>query len=85
MDADLLEILVCPKSGKKLEKATPELLKQVNQLIQKKQIHDAQGNRVEEKLEEALVQPETGILYPIRDQIPVLLSGAGINVNSLKS
>jgi len=78
--SELLEILVCPRSKKKLILADQSVLDKINNLIREKRCHDISGQAVLEPVSEALLQPETQILYLVRDEIPILIYENGIKL-----
>jgi len=78
--SELLEILVCPRSKKKLVLADQSTLEKINKTIREKQCHDISGQAIIEPVSEALVQPDTKILYLVRDDIPILIYENGIKL-----
>lgn len=73
MSPELLAILVCPRSKKKLELADTAILDKVNGLISDGTCKEISGAPVAESVQQGLIQKETGIFYFIRDDIPVLI------------
>ncbi len=73
MSPELLEILVCPRSKKKLQLADTATLDKVNSLIRSGKCKDISGAAVNEAATEGLWQKETGIFYFVRNDIPVLI------------
>ena len=73
IDKELLEILVCPETGEPLEEASGEILKRLNELIELGNLVDRSGEPVSEKIEEGLLCRGGKYLYPVRENIPVLL------------
>ncbi|AFM12939.1 Trm112 family protein [Turneriella parva] len=73
MTPELLEILVCPRSKKKLQLADTATLDRVNSLIKSAKCRDIAGTPVNEPVSEGLWQKETGIFYFVRNDIPVLI------------
>lgn len=74
IDKDLLKILACPETKKDLEPADDETVRKINAAIQ--------DGRVRNKLQEKVGHPIDGglfrvgdrsCLYPIRENIPILL------------
>jgi uncharacterized protein len=73
MSPELLEILVCPRSKKKLTLADTAVLERVNGLIKTGKCREVSGAEVTQPATEGLLQKDTGIFYFIRDGIPVLI------------
>ncbi len=73
MSPELLEILVCPRTKKKLELADTATLDKLNTDIRAGKCRDIAGTPVTEAVTEALLQRDTKLLYLIREDIPVLI------------
>jgi uncharacterized protein YbaR (Trm112 family) len=73
IDQSLLDILVCPETRQPLRVADAGLLERVNASIQGGSIHNKGGRLVEIGLEEALVRQDGAVLFPVRDDIPIML------------
>ena len=73
IDRELLEILVCPETGEPLEEAGREIVERLNGLVEQGTLVDRSGERVSEKIEGGLVCRGGKYLYPVRENIPVLL------------
>ncbi len=69
MDAGLLSILCCPGTHQPLREATSEELAQAKA-------------RSGESLEGGLVREDGGVLYPVRNGIPVLIADQGISLGA---
>ncbi len=80
IDKELLEILVCPETGEPLEEAGTETVARLNELVELGTLVDRSGERVSEKIEGGLVCRGGKYLYPVREDIPVLLIGNSIPV-----
>ncbi|MDH4199656.1 MAG: hypothetical protein OEV66_04670 [Spirochaetia bacterium] len=80
MDQDLLNILVCPKTKKKLIMAGSEILESVNKKVQSGKCTDIGGDPVSNTVSEGLYQPDDKIFYMIRDGIPLLIYENGIKI-----
>lgn len=78
IDADLLKILCCPETHQPLQLAEPALLESVNQKIQAGQLQSRSGKIVTEKCDGGLVRADGKVLYPIRNNIPIMLISEGI-------
>lgn len=70
---ELLDILVCPRSKKKLQLADTAILDRVNALIKSGKCREISGKAVVEPVSEGLYEPEHGIFYFVREDIPVLI------------
>ncbi|MCG8588842.1 MAG: hypothetical protein MJE66_06085 [Proteobacteria bacterium] len=70
---DLLEILVCPETRQPVTLAPPELIEQLNERIRAGTLRRRGGDSVDEPLVEGLVREDGKILYPVDDDIPVML------------
>lgn len=80
---DLLEILVCPETRQPLTMAGSEILERVNQAVEGKALRNQGGDRVGERIEEGLVREDGKVMYPVRDDIPVMLLDEAIRLDSL--
>jgi len=80
---DLLEILVCPETRQPLTMAGSEILDRVNQAVEGKALRNQGGDRVSERIEEGLVREDGKVMYPVRDDIPVMLLDEAIRLDSL--
>lgn len=74
----LLDILCCPMTHRPLKKAPRDLLESVNRRIADRDLVDRDGSRLTEPLKQGLVTLDGAVLYPVIDDIPNLLPGAGI-------
>ena len=73
IDKELLEILVCPEDHTPLSLADEPLLAKLNEAIQAGRVKNKAGEPVTEPVSGGLVREDRSLLYPIRDDIPVLL------------
>ena len=78
IDKDLLAILACPETRQPLAEAGAELLKRVNERIAAGGVKNVGGAPVKQALGGGLVRQDGKIVYPVRDDIPVLLVDEGI-------
>ncbi len=72
-DVELLNILCCPETHQKLTLAESPVLGKLNQQIAASQLQNRAGQTVREKLDGGLVRADGKYLYPIRQNIPVML------------
>jgi uncharacterized protein YbaR (Trm112 family) len=73
IDAQLLEILVCPETKEPVRLADAALLERVNGAISAGKLRNRSGEAVTEKIDGGLVRADGKWLYPIRDEIPIML------------
>jgi uncharacterized protein YbaR (Trm112 family) len=78
IDDGLLTLLVCPDDKTPLRPATAEEVNAVNQRVEVGALTNRSGEAVTATLTEGLVRQDGRYLYPIRDDIPLLLVGEGI-------
>lgn len=70
---DLLDILVCPETRQPLTLAKEELLEALNDRVRDRSLRNRGGELVERLLMAGLVRQDGSVLYPIEDDIPVML------------
>lgn len=80
VDKELLSILACPQSQQPLKHASQEVLDRLNTAISKGTLTNSKGSVVTEPLLEALVTKDGSILYPVRENIPVMLIDESISI-----
>ena len=73
VDQELLDILVCPETKQPVRAAGPELLAKLNASIREGTVTNRGGETVSETLDQGLVRDDGGLLYPVRDDIPIML------------
>jgi len=73
MSKELLEILACPETKQALTFAAPALLERLNNRIRQGQLTNRRGTSVTEPIDGGLVRQDGQYLYPIRDDIPIML------------
>lgn len=80
VDKELLDIIVCPETKQALVLAEPELLEKINLLIEKGELRNRSKQRVSEKIDGGLIRADRKYLYPVRDDIPILLIDESISL-----
>jgi uncharacterized protein YbaR (Trm112 family) len=73
LDPELLSILCCPETHQAVTPAEATVIEQVNQAIAAGQARNRAGQAVSEKIDGGLVRADGRFLYPIRQDIPVML------------
>ena len=70
---ELLDILACPESKQPLTLASTELIESLNTRIRQGTLTNRAGKPVSEAIDGGLVREDQQYLYPIRDDIPIML------------
>lgn len=73
IDSTLLEILACPEDKTPVRLASGDELARVNERIAAGKMRNRGGEDVTDPLEAGLVRQDGRYLYPIRDDIPIML------------
>ena len=73
VDPDLLRLLCCPETHQDVVLADSGLLEKLNGQIAAGILRNRAGRVVEQKLDSGLVRADGRFLYPIRQEIPVML------------
>ncbi len=73
IDQSLLDILVCPETKQPLRVADSALLERLNASIGEGSVTNRGGETVSTGVQEALVREDGNVLYPVRDDIPIML------------
>lgn len=76
--ADLLPCLCCPETRQTLAVADADLLARLNARVARGELRNKAGEVVTEKLDGGLIRADEQVLYPVRQDIPVLLVDEGI-------
>ena len=82
-DPELLEILVCPETHQPVRPAERERLDRLNDAIRSGSMTNRGGDEVADPVEEGLVREDDKILYPVREDIPIMLIAEAIELDKL--
>ena len=81
VDQSLLDILVCPETKQPLRRADDGLLSRLNASIRQGSTTNRGGRVVTETLVEALVREDGAVVYPVHDDIPIMLIDESIPIS----
>jgi uncharacterized protein len=83
IDKDLLSILCCPETKQDVSLADGALIAQLNEAASRGQLKNKANKLVTELLDGGLIRGDRKILYPIRQDIPVMLIEEGIPLEGM--
>jgi len=83
IDQQLLDILACPETKEPVSLADETLLAKINAAIEAGNLHNRAGEKIKEKIDGGLVREDKEYLYPIRDEIPIMLIDEGIPLENV--
>ena len=81
INKDLLAILCCPETKQGVSLIDSHTLDLLNAEVDKGALQNKAGHPVKEKLDGGLIRKDGKVVYPIRDQIPIMLIEEGIVIN----
>ena len=73
VDPELLRLLCCPETHQDLREATPAVIARLNEQVAGGNLQNRSGQAVTEHLDGGLIRSDGRFLYPIRQDIPVML------------
>ncbi|MBN8547962.1 MAG: hypothetical protein J0M12_01465 [Deltaproteobacteria bacterium] len=80
IDEMLLKILVCPENKTPVTLAESALIEGLNQRIAQGNLKNRGGSVVKEKIESGLLRADGKYLYPVREDIPIMLVEEAIEI-----
>jgi uncharacterized protein YbaR (Trm112 family) len=83
VDKDLLAILCCPETKLDVSLADDALIGKVNDAVSRGVLKNKAQKSVTELLDGGLIRADKKILYPIREDIPVMLIEEGIPLDQV--
>jgi uncharacterized protein YbaR (Trm112 family) len=73
IDQELLDILACPEDKTPVKLADQRLVEEINRRIGRGEVKNRGGSLVEKPIDGGLVREDGAYLYPIDDDIPIML------------
>lgn len=83
IDKGLLAILCCPDTKQDVSLAQEALIAKLNEAVSRGQLKNRANKLVTEPLDGGLIRADRNILYPIREDIPVMLIEEGIPLEGI--
>lgn len=81
---ELLKMLRCPACGEPLRQADEQLLARLNRRVEAGNLENRAGQKLDRPLESGLLAVESGVVYPVYDDIPDLVADDGIPLDQLE-
>jgi uncharacterized protein YbaR (Trm112 family) len=73
VDKELLDILCCPETKQDLEYVEGDVIKKINDVIKQGTLKNRGGEVVKEPLDAGLLREDRKYIYPVRQDIPIML------------
>ncbi len=83
VDPQLLEILCCPETKQTVQLAKADLIHDLNRQIEAGSLKNRGGETVKEKMDAGLIREDKKVLYPIREDIPIMLMEEALFVEGM--
>lgn len=83
LDPELLEMLCCPETKEDVSLADEALIRKLNGLADSGQLKNRGGETVKEKMDAGLIRADRKYLYPVREDIPIMLIDEAIPLEGL--
>lgn len=81
---NLLAVIACPETKQDLVVAENDIVQKINHLIENGELLNRSKQKVTETIDGGLIQKEDRkYLYPIRDEIPILLMDESIDLENI--
>ena len=78
VDPKLLDILCCPETKQDINLVDDAVIKKINSAIKGGSVKNRGGENVKEPIDAGLLREDRKYLYPIREDIPIMLIDEGI-------
>ena len=82
IDQDLLDILACPETKEEVRLASDSEVAAINEMIRAGNLVNRGGEKVTEPIDGGLVRADGVYLYPIREEIPIMLIDEAIPLST---
>lgn len=83
IDKELLEILACPETKEPVHLAEQSLVDELNARIERGEVLNRGGEKVENTVDGGLVREDRAFLYRIEEDIPIMLIDEAVPLKDL--
>jgi len=83
VDKELLDILCCPETKQDLTLVEGDVIKKINAKIKTGALKNRGGEVVKDPIDSGLLREDRKFLYPIREDIPIMLIDEAIPFDSV--
>ena len=83
IDKELLDILACPDTKEPVKLAEQSLVDELNARIERGELTNRGGKKVEKRMDGGLIREDGKYLYPIEDEIPIMLIDEAIPLEGI--
>ena len=83
VDQELLDMLCCPETKEDVSLADGGLIEALNRKVEAGQLKNRGGEIVKERMDSGLIRADRKVLYPIREDIPIMLIDEAIPLEGL--
>jgi uncharacterized protein YbaR (Trm112 family) len=83
VDQELLDMLCCPETKEDVSLVDAGVIAELNRKIEAGLVKNRVGDLVKEKVEAGLIRADRKYLYPIREDIPIMLIDEAIPMEGL--
>jgi uncharacterized protein YbaR (Trm112 family) len=73
VDKELLDILCCPETKQDVALVEGDVIKRINAKIKEGSLKNRGGEVIKEAIDSGLLREDKKYLYPIREDIPIML------------
>ena len=81
IDPEFLKMLCCPETHQELHVAEGPIVERLNRVIAAGKLRNRTGQTVQEKLDSGLVRADGKLLYPVHQDIPMMLVDEAIPIS----
>ena len=83
VDQELLKLLVCPEDKTPVSEASADVVAKVNSAVKAGTLTNRGGEPVAEAIDGGLIRQDGKYLYPVREDIPIMLIDEAIPLDQV--